>query len=133
MSDIKTLIPRHKSDLDRANAAVAAGFPKVAPILPDLLKWLKDINWPVAHVLSPFLASIGTPLIPHIKHILETDDEIWQYWIILLIIKDSPDVATTFRIELERLAKAPTERETKEELNEVAQEVLQKYGWGKSL
>ena len=132
MNDIRLLIPQHKSDIERARLAVATGYPAVAPILPELLEWLQDCNWPVSHILAPFLVSIGTPLIPHIQHILDTDDEIWKYWMISAIMRDSFELALAFRDELERLAFSPTEREAREELDEVAQEVLEKYGWIKA-
>lgn len=112
-------------------AVVTAGYPAVAPILPELLEWLQDCNWPVSRVLAPFLASIGSPLIPHIQRILDTDDEIWKYWMISVIMRDSFELASAFRDELERLVLSPTECEAREELNEVAQEVLEKYGWAK--
>ena len=63
-----SLIPKSKSDLETANRAVAAGYPAVKPVLGELVEWLKDYNWPVAHVLAPFLAKIGIPLVPHIDH-----------------------------------------------------------------
>ena len=119
------LIPQRKNDFERAQAAINAGYPAVDPILPDLLVWMQDCNWPVAHTLTPFLASIGSPLIPHIKRILETNDEIWKYWIIIHIMRKSREVAKAFRGELERLAYSSTESEFKEELNEVAQITLQ--------
>jgi len=131
MNDIRLLIPQHKSDIERARAAVTAGYPAVAPILPELLEWLQDCNWPVSHVLAPFLASIGSPLIPHIQRILDTDDEIWKYWMISAIMRVSFELASAFRDELERLALSPTERETAEELDEVAQEVVETHGWAK--
>jgi len=126
------LIPRNKMDTERAEAAVAAGFPVVAPILPDLLEWLQDMNWLVAGILAPFLASIGCPLIPHIRNILATDDEIWKYWIISRIMGESREVAEAFRGELERMAYSPTESERREELNEAAEITLKEYGWHKT-
>lgn len=129
VDEINRLIPQNKFDVDRARAAVDAGYPVVEPILPKLLEWLQDINWPVAQILYPFLASIGTPLIPHIQHVLDTNDEIWKYWIITFIVSESPEVAAYFRDILVRLASSPTERETEEGLNEAAQAVLEKYGW----
>jgi hypothetical protein len=131
-NDVRLLIPRNKMDVERAEATVAAGYPAVAPILPELLEWLQDMNWLVAKVLAPFLASIGSPLIPHIKLIFETDDEIWKYWIIIQLIDDSPEMAEAFRGELERIAYSPTENEIQEELDETAQQVLKKYGWYKT-
>jgi len=128
-NDIRSFIPRNKHDIERAEAAIKIGYPAVAPILPELLEWLQDMNWSVAQVLAPFLASIGSPLIPHIHHIFNTDDEIWKYWIINSIMSESPELATTFRSEIERIAYSPTEREKAEELNETAHNLLKEYGW----
>jgi hypothetical protein len=130
MDDNQRLIPRDKFDLITARAAAAAGYPTVAPILPELLEWLQDCNWPVSGVLAPFLASIGEPLVPHVRRVLESGDEVWKYWMICAIMKQSPIIAAEFRDTLERLAYAPTEREVTEELNEVARDVLEQYGWG---
>lgn len=131
-NDIKSLIPRSKMDTERAEAAVAAGYPAVAPILPELLEWMQDMNWLVAQILAPFLASIGSPLIPHVRHIMETDDYIWKYWMIVRIMRDSREVAEAFREELERLAYSPTEQEAHEELDEEAQFTLKEYDWHKA-
>jgi hypothetical protein len=131
-NDVKLLIPRNKMDVERAEAAVAAGYPAVSSILPELLEWMQDINWLVAGVLAPFLASIGSPLIPHIRRILRTDDEVWKHWIISYIIEDSREMAEVFRNELERLAYSPKENEIQEELDETARDILKKYGWHKT-
>ena len=114
MNDIQSLVPQHKSDITRAQAVVQAGYPAVAPVLSQLLEWLQGCNWPVARGLAPFLASIGNPLAPHIKSILRSNDEIWKYWIISVIISNSSELATSFRSELERLALSPTDHEKSE-------------------
>lgn len=132
-NDIKALVPRGKHDIERAEAAIKIGYPAVAPILPELLEWLQDLNHPVAQVLAPFLASIGSPLIPHIHQIFRTDDHIWKRWIISYIIDESYELATVFRSELERISYSPTESEVEEGLDEEAQLTLKKYGWQKSV
>src|SRR5436190_22145449 len=109
ITDVSNLIPKDKLDLDTANAAIHAGYPAVAPILPELLTWLQDCNWPVAHLLAPFLASIGMPLVPHVMKIMDSDDYVWKYWMIGAIMRYSPDVARSFRSELERLVSSPTQ------------------------
>jgi hypothetical protein len=123
-NDIRTLIPQNKFDTDRAEQAVAAGYPAVEPILPELLEWIQDSNWPVARVLGPFLGSIGTPLIPHIKKILATDDNIWKYWTLTHVVQDSPDVAAALREDLQRYADSPTADERAEGLDELARTIL---------
>ena len=79
--EIKKLIPKSKHDHEAADSA-AAGYPVAAPILPNLLETVQDMNWPVAQTLAPFLATIGEPLAPHIRKIFETDDKIWKAWVI---------------------------------------------------
>lgn len=82
-----TLVPRSKFDIETAERAAATGWPTVEPVLPQLLEWLQDYNWPVARVLAPFVASIGEPLVPHLRPILDDEgqDAIWKYWIITAV------------------------------------------------
>jgi hypothetical protein len=129
VDDIRELIPAHKHDLDRAHAAVKAGYPAVEPILAELVVWLQDYNWPVAKVLEPFLASIGKPLVPHIRHVLRTDDYTWKYWVLGLLPSLPEADAAEFRPELERLCHAPSPDERAEELDEGARDVLAHFGW----
>ena len=125
-NDIRTLIPQNKFDTDRAEQAVAAGYPAVEPILPELVEWIQDSNWPVARVLAPFLGSIGTPLIPHIKKIMASDDNIWKYWTLTYLVQDSPEVAAALRDDLQRCADSPTDEERAEGLDELARTILQR-------
>lgn len=121
--DIRSLIPQDKLDTDRAEQVVAAGYPAVEPILPELLEWIQDCNWPVAQVIAPFLATIGMPLLPHIRAVLATDDVMWKYWVFYLI-KNSPDLTAALREDLERYANSPTPEEADVELDERAKDIL---------
>ncbi|WP_315780822.1 MULTISPECIES: DUF5071 domain-containing protein [unclassified Bradyrhizobium] len=130
MDDISRLLPRSKNDIDGARAVVQAGYPAVAPILGELTVWLKDYNWPIAHLIAPFLSSIGTPMVPHIWHVLKSDDHVWKYWIIELLLLGLPqDTALEFRPELERLCYTPSDAERREELDQQARQVLAHFGW----
>ncbi|MHC2333735.1 DUF5071 domain-containing protein [Bradyrhizobium sp. USDA 4454] len=123
-SDLAAILPTDKRDTERAEAIVALGFPAVEPILSTLLEWMQDINWPVAQVLAPFLANIGGPLAPHVRPILQTDDDIWKYWILDCIVAKSPELRTLLRTDLERLSTAPTQGERAEELDSLAKAIL---------
>jgi hypothetical protein len=123
-SDVSTLVPRDKFDVARAEAAVAAGYPAVTPVLPALLDWLRDMNWPVARVLGPFLASIGAPLAGNLREILDGTDLSWKYWVIREVIAQSPELQGIFRSDLARLATNPSRAEQSEDLGEVAREAL---------
>jgi hypothetical protein len=124
--DPRELLPRSKRDLGAARAVIALGYPAVAPVLPDLLEWLQDYNWPVSRPISDFLASIPEPTAPHIREVLEGNDLIWKYWCIHVLISRMPkEIAEQFRPDLIRLAEHPTSAERIEELDEVAKEAIE--------
>jgi hypothetical protein len=123
--DPRELLPRDKHDLDHARAVAALGYPAVDPVLPDLLEWLQDCNWPVSRPIGDFLAALPEQMAPLIWKVLRGDDHVWKYWCIVRLISAMPvGVAEQFRAELTRLAENPTAAERTEELNEVAQDAL---------
>lgn len=126
------LIPQHKGDEERAYAAIQSGYPNIEPILPELLGCIADYNWPIAQILAPFLASIGKPLIPHIRKVFDSNDMGFTYWIMTCLLQDSKELAEAFREELVRFAYSPTKAEAHEELDEQALKVLTYYGWNKT-
>ena len=125
-ADIQRLIPQNKYDLAQVKSVIEMGYPKVAPILPQLLEWLQDMNWPVARPLASFLTTIGEPLIPHVVNILRTDDHIWKYWVLSSVVSESSVMAKALSQELERLANTPTKEECEEDLPEIAKDILEK-------
>ncbi len=127
--DAKLLVPRDKHDLERAEAAVKAGFPTVEPVLYDLLEWLQDCNWPVARVLSPLLASVGLPIVPHLRRIFETNDEIWKYWIVGEILEESRAVTEALLPELKQIVLTPSAEQVAEELDVRVKELLETHGF----
>ena len=123
-NELTELLPKDKIETEKAEVLVATGFPAVEPILPLILEWMQDLNWPVAQVFQPFLASIGAPLAPYVRNVLSTNDEIWKYWMLCSVIGNSLDLARALQPELERMASAPTPGELKEGLNILAGRVL---------
>ncbi|HEX9002117.1 MAG TPA: DUF5071 domain-containing protein [Blastocatellia bacterium] len=122
----RELLPKDKFDLERATALVSTGYPTVAPILPDILGWLQDGNWPVAKVLAPFLASIGAPLAEEIRRILQTQDHLWKYWVLLRVIAHSSELATTLHPELLKIAESNPVDKDEKEVKAIAREILMK-------
>jgi hypothetical protein len=123
--DLRSLIPRSKFDGERAEAAIALGYPAVEPILPDLLRWLQDMNWPIARKLAEFIAGIGAPVAPHLRMIFAGNDNTWKYWLIGDVIGCNAELFDLFKDELIRIANNPTPDERQEELDERAREVLE--------
>jgi hypothetical protein len=52
-------LPRDKHDTDSAAALVSLGWEAVLPVVPEIMEWVQDSNWPVARVFSPFLVEAG--------------------------------------------------------------------------
>jgi hypothetical protein len=123
--DLENSLPRHKSDLSAAEAAVALGWPTVEPIALQLLTWLQDINWPVAHILAPFFERIGADLAPYIRQIIQTQDDVWKYYVIEAVVCRSRPLAHALEGELLRIAQSPTASEHMEEVDRVASEALE--------
>jgi hypothetical protein len=96
---------------------------------------MQDLNWPVAHHLRPFLAEVGEPVAPHIRSMLQTDDELWKYWTVIGVVAESTLLALALRPELERLATSPADGEREERLDVVARNILRrlKTGSGESV
>lgn len=71
-----------------AKVIINLGYPRVKSILPGLLIWIQDLNWPGAGQISVFLKEVGDPIIPYIKDVLKqhSDDEGWIEWIFELIV-----------------------------------------------
>ena len=128
MIDLIGMLPKHKSDLESANAIVALGYPEVAPVLSELMVWMQDINWPVAQVFAPFLASIGTPLVPYVRDVLRTDDTIWKQCILYDIVQESKSIFHKVKSDIIRMASTESVDEDSESLRETAMVVLEHYG-----
>ena len=123
-SELVALLPRDKRDTDSAELLIALGFPAVEPILPELVEWMQDINWPVAQRLQPFLVGIGVPLLDQVRHVLGTDDDIWKLWVLDGVVSPSPELQAALRPELERIADRPTPGEREHEVDACAREML---------
>jgi hypothetical protein len=123
--DISNCIPKDKFDIAAIELAGQIGFPALNPILPDLLKWVQDINWPVARETAALLSNSGLEILPHIKAILSSDDGIWKYWTIDHVIRNaSSDVLFELCDDLMRLIENPTQDDQREEVNAIALSIL---------
>lgn len=125
---LRALLPQGKHEVEKARTLVALGYPAVTPVLPNLMEWLQDGNWPVAHVMGPFLAGIGLPLAGEVRRVFATDDVIWKYWCIVLVVAESPALLAVLRDDLAHLAAEPPRDEDDAWVAGAAQAVLRRAG-----
>lgn len=123
--DVRKLIPKDKSDFDSVNKLKECNKDTLRPIIPDLLIWLQDINWPIASEISNILIQFDEELIPHIMTILNSDDTIWKYWILTKIVsRITLGARAELRQDLIKLSNHPKPDEVAEGMDELAQELL---------
>jgi hypothetical protein len=73
-------IGTNKSEWEAQAKEIVAGKVIATPI--ELISWLQDMNWPGAHIIANYLHSLPNPQIAEaIKMVLESNDEMWIYWI----------------------------------------------------
>ncbi|NBT31387.1 MAG: DUF5071 domain-containing protein [Rhodobacteraceae bacterium] len=122
---IQHCIPKNKHDLSATYGARELGFPAVNEVLPELLEWLQDANWPVAWPLASILQKAGTEIVLHIRKIFAGQDDEWKFSIVVLLLAgSSQEVFGDLQDELLRLAQNPSEGEKLSAVDEAAKEVL---------
>ena len=129
---LEDCIPKNKHDKESVSRTRLVGFPGIDPILPQLLMWLQDLNWPVAYEVLELLSDADAEIVPHIKTILASQDGAWKYSLLSfgLLSRLEPTIRGALRDDLERLIASPTEDDIREEVNLAAMEIF--ADWNKS-
>lgn len=120
--NIKSLIPKDKFDIETAKKLSNYSFEEIQPIVPYLLEWLQDWNWPVSKTIAGFLIPFSENISFQLVQILQGKDEMWKYWVLAVfgnIVKDE-----LFLNEIKRIAQNPTYEEVNAEVSELAKEII---------
>ncbi|WP_326108139.1 DUF5071 domain-containing protein [Paenibacillus kribbensis] len=124
---INELIPRDKYDFERVEQLKKQPTEKLKRILPELLEWLQDGNWPIAEPIENVLLNFKEELIPYIRGIFSTNDGCWKYFVLHGLIRKLPDyILKELKVDLNRMLNAPTEDEKQEELDDILIELLER-------
>ena len=127
---MKNYIPKSKFDLDAIEELKTLSFETVKANVPKLLEWMQDMNWPVGYGIATYFAPHVNSIKKELLDILNTDDELWKYWIIGSLISrshDNPDQELIFIIK--RIAEHPTKNEKEDCVDEVAIAVIADKNW----
>lgn len=68
----------------------AIGYPRIKPVLPYLMEWFQDVNWPGVRTIIEIFRDISTiDLLPFIEDAsmrsIRENDECWAYGFVSLI------------------------------------------------
>ena len=124
MNNILDLIPKNKFDISTIEKLKSIDPNEAEQILLGLMEWMQDLNWPVAQELKRILPRFHVQLIPVIKIIFKTDDDIWKYWTLKLLKSFPKETMLKLQPDLDRIANFPTDGEKIEHADKSAYEIL---------
>ncbi|MFD1927600.1 DUF5071 domain-containing protein [Sporosarcina siberiensis] len=125
MGNFNELLPRDKFDFERINKIKLMRNEDVVPLLPGLLEWIQDMNWPIASGVVEVLSAYPQEIVPHLKRVFLTEDAVWKYWCLEHIVKDLPIYEKKLLSDdLIRMNETPTRDEQLEEVDQSASEIL---------
>lgn len=116
------MLPKDKFDFETVIKINKLEKRQVIPLLPRLLEWVQDMNWPIAPAVVQILCKYPKEMVVPLKEVFASDDDIWKYWCLEYLVKQFP--LELFKDELTRLATMPTGGEKLEEVDELAKEIL---------
>ena len=127
MKKVKDLVPKNIFDFSGMEELRKLSDEEIAPVIPDLLAWMKDMNWPVAKEMPDLLVPHQKVLIPHIIEILqpeqsECDWKTYIIWVLLPLLDEK--YLLMLKPSLERIVKNPTNGELAERTNIEAADIL---------
>ncbi|MEK4077810.1 MULTISPECIES: DUF5071 domain-containing protein [Paenibacillus] len=129
--DFRECLPRDKFDYEAVRKLSEFSDVELKVIIPELMEWLQDGNWPISKPVEDILLRLGEDLVPHIKDVLQTQDSTWEYFILVGLIDRLPvSHLSMLRSDLVRILESPTHDEILEELDEVILELLEKMKVG---
>lgn len=122
---IQQLIPKDKSDIETADRLSGHSYDEIKAIVPDLLTWIQDMNWPVSGPVSRYLQTISEFLTDDILKILKGTDDIWKYWALHVFgLWTSRPLDKKVIDEITRIATNPTPGEKNEGVDEIAKKII---------
>ena len=123
--DIRQLIPKDKGDIETASQLRNYSYTDIKPIVPELLEWVQDMNWPVARTVADYLESISENLAEEILKVLKGNDDIWKWGCLRIYLQNIDKINEDGLLnEIKRIASHPTKGEIEEDVNELAIELV---------
>ncbi|WP_274307374.1 DUF5071 domain-containing protein [Solibacillus daqui] len=120
------MIPKNKFDIEAVELLRNKPANEVVPLLPELMTWMQDMNWPVSKHVAELLLTYPTEITPLIDEVLAGDDDMWIYWCLVELVPKLPFYSKLVLAEVvEQIASG--QRGFDEDVIELAQEALQSF------
>ena len=100
--ELISLVPKNKFDDGNLDRIMALSDSEMQTIIPNLLEWTKDINWPIAMPIINILVRRERIIVPYLKTVLMSKDWEWEKWILEYLVSNiSDDYICQLKPELE--------------------------------
>src|ERR1041384_7373535 len=94
--ELMRLMPRDGQDVAAAQHIVDLGYPAVAPVLPDIVRWLRVAESRVADMFADLLAVLGAPAAEAVAWGGLNPDNCWaRHRILCRVLPRWPDEAAS--------------------------------------
>lgn len=84
------MIVQDKFDVAAVEQLRQASAVDVLPLLPQMLEWTQDLNWPVAQPMIEVLLQYPTEITPYVEAVLLGSDEEWITNCLTVIVPKLP-------------------------------------------
>jgi hypothetical protein len=122
---MKKHIPKNKYDVEAVRFLNSCLLDNIKPDIPELLVWMQDLHWEVAHGIGSYLALYVNDIKTDLIKILNSNDEFWKKGILFgLIGKHTQELDEELASVIKRIAETPTNSEREEEVDIFAKEVV---------
>lgn len=121
-----SLLPIDKHDSSSAILHLAIlSPPELEPLIPDLITWLQDENWPIFSSVRDLLLRYPEIVVEPVRTVLRGDDEQWLKNCLEHLVMGMPkECQLRLKAETERVATNPTDDERDWEAEKIASEIL---------
>lgn len=130
MMNKKKYLPSNKEDLEFVEELYKIkNIDEIKEDIPILIEWLQDFNWEQADLICNYLLQFPLEIYKEdIYKILDSDDHIWKYWILLRLVKPIIKKSDNWIIpKIEKLALNPTFGEKESEVDQIAKEIIDNF------
>lgn len=128
MINIDKLIPKDKEDVSFIDHLKLMQIEDIRHIVPNLLEWIQDGNWIQAKLIINYFSPHINEIENEIITILKGDDSTWKYWTLSgLIYHSNVEPSNNLFSVINDLYINPTVSDKEEEVDIVANEILEKY------
>ena len=118
-------IPQNIRDIQAIEQIKKLPFESIRDDVPALLEWLKDTHWPVAPGIAEYLVPYVNEITQELLFIFETDDSMWKYFVIYILIGRSQEKLAPELIKaLKKIAEYPSKTDEEDSVDEAAKDIL---------